>query len=357
MKDLEFAVAFGMFLRNLHRWAGHAMVITVWLHMLRVFLTASYKKPRQFNWAVGVILLVATLLLSFSGYLLPWDQIAFWAITVGTNMATATPLLGAEGPFSLVDYGNDLRFLILGGRTVGQNALCVSTSCIAYAAAHRRRIHGRSFRRVRRTASPPVDLGSPRRPWRRAVAGLGFPRYLAMLLAGAACGLVDDRGRCSKKSQSQHHSQSGQAPWYLLGPRNACVLRRVDRRVLPGMIIIGLLMIPYFDPNPGGWVSTASGTGPTQSRHSCSGTVVVALIFIGLSFRGPGWGWYWPGIVGGGQTIYEDLELPLWAGLPAIALFRRRDGAAEAVETDGLAGPSPQVRGVDVLPAAWWGCR
>ncbi len=85
-------------LRELHRWGAHAMVITVWLHMYRVFLTGSYKPPREFNWVVGVILLVLTLLLSFTGYLLPWDQLAIWAITVGSNMARATPFLGHEGP-------------------------------------------------------------------------------------------------------------------------------------------------------------------------------------------------------------------------------------------------------------------
>ena len=79
-------------MRELHRWGAHAMVITVWLHMFRVFMTGSYKPPREFNWNIGVILLVLTLLLSFTGYLLPWDQLAIWAITVGTNMARATPL-------------------------------------------------------------------------------------------------------------------------------------------------------------------------------------------------------------------------------------------------------------------------
>ena len=85
-------------LRELHRWGAHAMVIAVWLHMYRVFLTGSYKPPREFNWVVGVILLVLTLLLSFTGYLLPWDQLAIWAITVGSNMARATPLAGRRGP-------------------------------------------------------------------------------------------------------------------------------------------------------------------------------------------------------------------------------------------------------------------
>jgi quinol-cytochrome oxidoreductase complex cytochrome b subunit len=126
MKTLKHAVQYGMLLRNLHRWGAHLMVATVMLHMLRVFLTGSYRPPREFNWAVGVFLLVLTLLLSFTGYLLPWDQLAFWAITVGTNMAAATPLIGAEGPFHEL-FGanslNDARFLLLGDMAVGSSTL------------------------------------------------------------------------------------------------------------------------------------------------------------------------------------------------------------------------------------------
>src|SRR3979411_802194 len=123
---LEHDVPFGKLLRNMHRWGAHLMVIAVELHMFRVFLTGSYKKPREFNWNVGVILLVLTLLLSFTGYLLPDDQLGFWAVTVGTNMARATPMFGNEGPFGaqlgLTPY-NDVRFGLLGGSIVDANAL------------------------------------------------------------------------------------------------------------------------------------------------------------------------------------------------------------------------------------------
>ncbi len=95
--DLREQVPFGI-MREVHRWGAHAMVISVWIHMFRVFMTGSYKPPREFNWVIGVILLVLTLLLSFTGYLLPWDQLAIWAITVGSNMASATPLIGIAGP-------------------------------------------------------------------------------------------------------------------------------------------------------------------------------------------------------------------------------------------------------------------
>jgi quinol-cytochrome oxidoreductase complex cytochrome b subunit len=126
MKYLMNDVPFGALIRNMHRWSAHLMVITVMLHMFRVFLTGSYKPPRQFNWVVGVILLLLTFLLSFTGYLLPWDQLAIWAVTVGTNMARATPFLGHQGPFG-PELGmrpdNDVRFLLLGGTQVGPPAL------------------------------------------------------------------------------------------------------------------------------------------------------------------------------------------------------------------------------------------
>jgi cytochrome b6 len=123
---LEHDVPFGKLLRNMHRWAAHLMIIAVWLHMFRVFMTGSYKRPREFNWCVGVILMVLTMLLSFTGYLLPDDQLGFWAVTVGTNMARASPLLGHEGPFGpqmgMTPF-NDVRFALLGGSIVDANAL------------------------------------------------------------------------------------------------------------------------------------------------------------------------------------------------------------------------------------------
>ena len=78
---------FGLLTRNIHRWAAHLMVFFVFLHMMRVFYHGAYKPPREFNWVVGVLLLFFTVALSFTGYLLPWDQIAFWAITIGNNIA------------------------------------------------------------------------------------------------------------------------------------------------------------------------------------------------------------------------------------------------------------------------------
>ncbi|RMD88339.1 MAG: DUF4405 domain-containing protein [Calditrichaeota bacterium] len=112
MKDLEFVVANGRFIRNMHRWAAHGMVLIVFLHMLRVFFAGAYRPPKEFNWVIGVLLFILTLLLSYTGYLLPWDQLALWGISVGTNMMGYAPLIGKK-----------FRFLLLGGNIVGENAL------------------------------------------------------------------------------------------------------------------------------------------------------------------------------------------------------------------------------------------
>jgi quinol-cytochrome oxidoreductase complex cytochrome b subunit len=112
MKEIQLSVPLGQFTRNMHRWTAHAMVLIVILHMVRVFYTGAYKPPREFNWIVGVALLLLTLGASFTGYLLPWDQLSFWAITVGTNIAGYAPVVGTT-----------MREMLLGGADVGQNAL------------------------------------------------------------------------------------------------------------------------------------------------------------------------------------------------------------------------------------------
>src|SRR3990170_3018987 len=124
MKDIHFTVATGRFIRNIHRWSAHVMVVAVFLHMARVFFTASYKKPREFNWLIGLALLVTTLGLSFTGYLLPWDQLAYWAITIGANIANSPrELTDALGITAWLDPGGFQKRLLLGANYVGEDAL------------------------------------------------------------------------------------------------------------------------------------------------------------------------------------------------------------------------------------------
>ena len=118
VKDIEYVVSYGRWLRSVHRVAAHGMVITVMLHLARVFFTGAYKngvgrnQHREWNWVIGVVLLLLTLFLSFTGYLLPWDQLAFWAVTVGTNIASAIPWVGPS-----------MRELLIGGREIEQATL------------------------------------------------------------------------------------------------------------------------------------------------------------------------------------------------------------------------------------------
>jgi len=112
IQSLQVDVAFGQFIRNVHRWSAHLMVVAVAAHMARVFYRGAYKPPREFNWVIGVVLLLLTLLLSFTGYLLPWDQLAFWAVTVGTSMADFVPFVGGA-----------IRETLLGGTQVGSETL------------------------------------------------------------------------------------------------------------------------------------------------------------------------------------------------------------------------------------------
>ncbi|NNK92391.1 MAG: DUF4405 domain-containing protein, partial [Acidimicrobiia bacterium] len=102
IQALATDVPFGQLVRNMHRWGAHAMVLVVFLHMARVFYHGAYKPPREFNWVVGIILLLLTLLLSFTGYLLPWDQLALWAVTVGSNMGAYSPVFGEQVSFVLL---------------------------------------------------------------------------------------------------------------------------------------------------------------------------------------------------------------------------------------------------------------
>ncbi|HET7726988.1 MAG TPA: selenite/tellurite reduction operon b-type cytochrome ExtP [Candidatus Limnocylindrales bacterium] len=110
--EIQSRVTFGLLTRNIHRWGAHLMVFFVFLHMMRVFYHGAYKPPREFNWVVGVVLLFLTIMLSFSGYLLPWDQIAYWAITIGTNFGSYFPVINTP-----------VNRILLGGLEVGQNTL------------------------------------------------------------------------------------------------------------------------------------------------------------------------------------------------------------------------------------------
>ncbi|MBW1824317.1 MAG: cytochrome b N-terminal domain-containing protein, partial [Deltaproteobacteria bacterium] len=104
VKDIDNVVSFGWLLRAQHRWAAELMVAFAFFHLVRVFFTAAYRDQRVWNWYIGLALFILTLFLSFTGYILPWDQLAYWALTIATGIARELPVLG-----------EDIRFILLGG--------------------------------------------------------------------------------------------------------------------------------------------------------------------------------------------------------------------------------------------------
>jgi quinol-cytochrome oxidoreductase complex cytochrome b subunit len=305
MKDLEFVVSFGRFIRNMHRWAAHTMVLIVILHMVRVFLTGAYKTPREFNWGVGVVLLVLTLFLSFTGYLLPWDQLAIWAVTVGTNMASATPFLGAEGPFSsLLGVGlkNDARFGLLGGTSVGANTLvrfyvlhCIAVPFITgvLMIVHFWRIRKDGFSAAPQAGEQPnqkieVWPNLVVREYIGAILMLIFLVGWSLLQNAPLEGLADPNVT----------PNPSKAPWYFLGLQELLVYFDpwIAGVLLPGIIVGGLIAIPYLEPDPNHGVGYYS----VKDRPFASAIFLFGigawfvLIVVGTFMRGPNWAWYWP---------------------------------------------------------------
>ncbi len=323
MKDLQFVVTFGPVLRNMHRWAAHGMVIVVFLHMCRVFFTGAYKQPRQFNWVVGVSLFLLTLGLSFTGYLLPWDQLSFWAITVGSNMASYAPWLG-----------DDLKYLLLGGHVIGSGALmrfyvlhCVILPSIALG------LVGVHFFRVRKDglsapASPepaPVEEIRPGRfpPSTRSYGlmaltdrpalpvveadpedeAMAWPHLLyrellvllAVLVVLHVVSLLFD-APLEELADPTRTPNPAKAPWYFLGLQELVHYSAFIGGVLvPTIGVLLLLLTPYLD-------SASRGVGvwfPPERRRAnwifgVLASVAIVLTLIGTYFRGPNWAWVWP---------------------------------------------------------------
>jgi quinol-cytochrome oxidoreductase complex cytochrome b subunit len=305
MKDLEFVVSLGLFLRNMHRWSAHAMVMVVILHMIRVFLTGAYKTPREFNWGVGVVLLVLTLFLSFTGYLLPWDQLAIWAVTVGTNMASATPFLGAEGPFSnLLGVGikNDARFALLGGTSVGANTLlrfyvlhCVAVPFIAgiFMIVHFWRIRKDGFSAAPLPEDPPEKKLEV---WPNLVVREYIGAVLMMIFLVAWS--VLQNAPLEELANPTVTPNPSKAPWYFLGLQELLVYFDpwLAGVVIPNIIVVGLMAIPYIDPDPKRGLGFYSVKERPFANWVFLGGVFFwfVLIIIGTFLRGPNWAWYWP---------------------------------------------------------------
>jgi len=317
MLDLRGTVAFGIFLRNMHRWSAHGMVAMVFLHMCRVFLTGAYKKPREFNWVLGVVLLLVTLFLSFTGYLLPWDQLAFWAITVGTSIAGYAPLVGSQ-----------MKFLLLGDTTVGQEALlrfyvlhvavlpAVLTLLVAIHFWRIRKDGGLS----RPESKPAADAGVVKiriEPQKRVFGLQGFVRgpftkignvpddsvyswpnlllaELFVFVLTVSLILVVSLAFNAPLEQPvnvMHPPNPAKAPWYFLGLQEMVSYSAFWGGIgVPTVFVLLLFLAPYIERDP-------KGVGRWFARERLLANTVfltlvvlnVIFIIVGTFFRGPNW--------------------------------------------------------------------
>jgi quinol-cytochrome oxidoreductase complex cytochrome b subunit len=290
IKDIHFVVPTGRFIRNIHRWAGNVMVVTVLLHMARVFYTGAYRKPREFNWLVGMALLVVTLALSFTGYLLPWDQLAYWAITIGANIAQSpreiTDALKITEHF---DPGGLQRLLLLGSDTVGAEALIrfyllhvmiLPLALIAFVAVHFWRVRkdgglARPDDADARLGPPPGDTypvftEAPAKTYQVAAIVRGrtpavgrapentvpsmphlFYAELGVLmltvLLCVALALVSN-APLKELANPNIPENPAKAPWYFLGLQELVSFTAFMGGIgIPSIVLLGLGLIPYLD--------------------------------------------------------------------------------------------------------------
>jgi quinol-cytochrome oxidoreductase complex cytochrome b subunit len=338
VKDIHYVVPTGRFIRNLHRWSAHLMVITVILHAVRVFLTASYKRPREFNWLIGLALLVVTLGLSFTGYLLPWDQLAYWAATIGSNIASSprelTDALGATARF---DPGGLSKELLLGADAPDQPALTrfylLHVMVLPLVLAWLLGVHCWRIRKDGGLARPNDDelraRGERLPSGNGQAAAVGFPRGpaktygLIALVRGRtpAVGLAPENtvpayprafraemavamvvvavclalaffwdAPLKERANSLVPENPAKAPWYFLGIQELVSYSAFMGGVfLPGLVFLGLALIPFLDrrPEPGGvWFSGPRGRRVFLVSVAFSAAVVVGLEALTIRF---GW--------------------------------------------------------------------
>jgi len=246
MKDLQFVVSSGVLLRNLHRWSAHAMVFLVFAHMAKVFFRGAYRPPRELNWAVGVCLLLLTLLLSYTGYLLPWDQLSYWGTTVGANIMSSIPVLG--------DW---LRFTLLGGHTVNANALLrfyvlhtmiLPLTVILLVSVHLWRLHKDGGMYPAGAAAGSIQDGptlSYGELLLREITGIQLLAVVLILIA------LRWSAPLEQLADPLHTPNPAKAPWYFTGLQELLHYFPpfVAGIMLPGLIVLALIVVPFFQVN------------------------------------------------------------------------------------------------------------
>jgi len=244
--NLQTNVWFGQLVRNLHHWSGNALLIVAFLHMLRVFFTGGFREPRQFNWIVGITLLLLTVGANFTGYLLPWDQLAYWAVTVGTGLVEYIPLVGKW-----------IQTVILGGPEVGAATLLnfygLHIALIPIAMLSIMFYH---FWRIRKDGGVviPRAPGEPGKQKVRRVTTIPnlVLRELVVALVLIAVILLFSmtiNAPLEELANPDVSPNPAKAPWYFLGIQELLLHFHplVAALVIPTLTLGALILLPYFD--------------------------------------------------------------------------------------------------------------
>jgi quinol-cytochrome oxidoreductase complex cytochrome b subunit len=306
VKDIVYVVPGGRIIRNMHRWASQGMVIVVFLHLLRVFYTGSYLDGRSLNWVIGVVLLIVTLLSNFSGYLMPWDQLAYWAVTIGSNIAASarelTDLLGITSAF---DPGGFFKKLLIGGETVGQPALSRFFALhVIFLPLSMLILLGIHFWRIRKDGglSRPLKYAGEKGSTNKWLAWpvlmwteLGL--FLLVLVVVLFIALVAD-APLLEQANPAFPENPAKSPWYFLGIQEMVSYSAFAGGLLiPVLYLVFLFSIPYRDRDDrfvGIWFTGQRGLKVVLRSAVIAFLLVVVQLFIMIRF---GWlrSWF-PGI-------------------------------------------------------------
>jgi quinol-cytochrome oxidoreductase complex cytochrome b subunit len=326
---LQDGLLFGSLVRSIHYWSANFLILVVVLHLLRTYFTGAYHPPRQFNWVIGLALLLCVIASNFTGYLLPWDQLSYWAITISTGMLEYVPLAG--------DW---LRRLARGGAEIGQPTLTtfytLHTTVVPVLILTLMAFH---FWRVRKARGVVV----PRRPGEDAASDpervLTLPyllaRELAVALALIAVVMVTAAlvgaplGEAANAGMSPNPAK---APWYFMGfqelllhfhPLFAVV-------VLPLAAAGAFLAVPYYryDRDPSGiWFASMAGRRLAVAAAVAGLAITPVLVVLDEYLIDlPSWLPWLPASVSNGLLPVLLLGGALWG---ATAWVRRRHAATD----------------------------
>lgn len=325
---IKSEVVFGNFVRNIHHWSGMLIVVIVFLHLLRVFYTQAYYPPRRFNWIVGIFLLALTILLNFTGYLLPWDQLSYWAVTVSTNMLEYVPLAGewlktairggeqVSGPTLLIFYNLHTGVLPL-----------ILLALLVFHFWKIRKAGGVIVPQEKNDEKKKMVSSIPNLLDREVAVGLALMAFILLLSVFANAPLLE-------RADPSFSPNPVKAPWYFSGVQELLLHFHptIAVFVIPLLAVVWLLSFPYMKPekrSPGMWFYTAKGLKMVYFAAATSLVLTIGGILAGeylIDFQA--WLPSWPELISNGL-----IPLLIWAlflaGMGYVVKRKYRAGRTE----------------------------